>query len=43
MGGQPTAFLISQPEPAGQVPAQHTVLFNQVGHGVLLSLVKPAD
>ena len=43
MGGQPTAFLISQPEPAGQVPAQHTVLFDQVGHGVLLSLVKPAD
>jgi len=43
MGGQPTAFLISQPEPAGQVPALHTVLFDQVGRGVLLSLVKPAD
>jgi hypothetical protein len=39
---QPTAFHIRQPEPAGHVPTQDTVLFDQVGHGVLLSLVEPA-
>ena len=41
--GQPTAFLISQADPPAHVPAKDVVLFNQVRHSVLLSLVKPAD
>ena len=41
--GQPTAFLIGQADPAAHVPAKDAVLFNQVGHGVLLPLVEPAD
>ena len=40
---QPTAFLIGQADPAAHVPAQDAVLFYQVRHSVLLSLVKPAD
>jgi len=41
--GQPTAFLISQADPPAPAPAKDVVLFNQVSHSVLLSLVKPAD
>ena len=41
--GQPPAFLIGQADPAAHVRAQDAVLFNQVGHGVLLPLVEPAD
>ena len=41
--GQPTAFLVGQAEPAAQVPTEDTVFFDQVGHGVLLLLIEPAD
>ena len=40
---QPTAFLIGQADPAAHVPAQDAVFFDQVGHGVLLPPVEPAD
>ncbi len=43
MHRQPTAFLIGQADPAAHVPAQDAVFFDQVGHGVLLPLVEPAD
>jgi hypothetical protein len=43
MHRQPTAFRISQADPAAHVPAQDAVFFNQVGHGVLLPPVEPAD
>jgi hypothetical protein len=43
MHRQPTAFLIGQADPAAYVPTQDAVLFSQVRHSVLLSLVKPAD
>ena len=41
--GQPPAFLIGQADPAAHVSAQDAVLFDQVGHSVLLPLVEPAD
>jgi hypothetical protein len=41
--GQPTAFLVGQADPAGHVPTEDGVFFDQVGHGVLLPPVKPAD
>ena len=41
--GQPTAFLIGQAYPAAQVRAEDAVFFDQVGHGVLLPPVEPAD
>jgi hypothetical protein len=37
------AFFIGQADPAAHVSTQDAVLFNQVGHGCLLSLVEPAD
>ena len=40
---QPTAFFIGQAEPAAHVPAEDAVFFDEVGHGVLLPLVEPAD
>ena len=40
---QPPAFLVGQTDPAGQVRSEDAVLFDQVGHGVLLPLVEPAD
>ena len=43
MPRQPPAFLIGQADPAAHVPTQDAVLFDQVGHGVLLPLVEPAD
>jgi hypothetical protein len=43
MHGQPTAFLIGQADPAAHVPTEDTVFFDQVGHGLLLPLVEPAD
>ena len=41
--GQPTAFLVGQADPAGHVPTEDAVFFDQVGHGLLLPLVEPAD
>ena len=41
--GQPPALVIGQAKPTAHVPAQDAVLFNQVGHGLLLPLVEPAD
>jgi len=43
VNGQPTAFLIGQAYPAAQVRAEDAVFFDQVGHGVLLPPVEPAD
>jgi len=43
MHRQPTALIIGQPDPAAHVSPQDAVLFDQVGHGVLLPLVEPAD
>lgn len=43
MHGQPTAFLVSQVDPAAHVPTEDAVLFDQVGHGVVLPPVEPAD
>ena len=40
---QPPAFVISQADPAAHVPTQDAVLFDEVGHGVLLPLVEPTD
>ena len=40
---QPPAFCIGQADPAAYVSTQDAVLFDQVGHGVLLPLVEPAD
>jgi hypothetical protein len=37
---QPTAFVIGQADPAVPLPAQDAVLFDQVGHGVLLPPVE---
>jgi hypothetical protein len=43
MRGQPTAFRIGQTDPPARVFAKDAVFFNQVGQGVLLALVEPAD
>jgi hypothetical protein len=40
---QPPAFLIGEAEPATHVPAEDAIFFDQVGHGLLLPLVEPAD
>ena len=40
---QPPAFCIGQADPAAYVSTQDAVLFDQVGDGVLLPLVEPAD
>ena len=42
MHRQPTAFRIGQAVPAAHVPTQDAVLFDQVGHDVLLPPVEPA-
>ena len=41
--GQPTAFRIGQANPAAHVVAKDAVLFNQIGHSIVLPLVEPAD
>ena len=40
---EPTAFVVGQADPATHVSAQDAVFFDQVRHGRLLPLVKPAD
>ena len=40
---QPPAFRVGQTDPAVQMRSEDAVLFNQVGHYVLLPLVEPAD
>jgi hypothetical protein len=41
--GQATALITGQAEPAAHVPAQDAVFFDQIGCGVLLPSVEPAD
>jgi hypothetical protein len=36
------AFFVGQADPAAHAPTHDAVLFNQVGHGCLLSLIEPA-
>jgi hypothetical protein len=40
---QSTAFPIGQADPATDVRAEDPVLFDQVGHRLLLALVEPAE
>jgi hypothetical protein len=40
---QLTALIIGQADPAAHVSAEDAILFDQVGHGVQLPLVEPAD
>ena len=40
---QPSAFLIGEAEPATQLSAEDAVFFDEVGHGLPLPLVEPAD
>ena len=40
---QPSAFLIGEAEPATHVSAENAVFFDEVGHGLPLPLVEPAD
>src|SRR6266852_9931204 len=42
-GRFPPAFLIDEAEPTTHVPAEDAIFFDQVGHGLLLPLVEPAD
>jgi len=43
MPRQPPPFLVGQTDPAGKMRSEDAVLFDQVGHGVLVVLVEPAD
>jgi hypothetical protein len=40
---EPTAFFVSQADPAAHVSTKDAVFFDQVRHGHLLPLVEPAD
>jgi hypothetical protein len=40
---QPPAFLIGQADPTAHMSAKNAVLFDQVGHRVLVPLAKPTS
>jgi len=42
--GEPTPFVIAQPQaPSTQLTSKDSILFDQIGQGLLLPIIQPAD